>query len=47
MIVEILAYISVGIIVIGWLLTIIFDLVGKIQNNSKKDEIIGEKVKNG
>ncbi len=35
MITEILAYITVGLIVIGWIASIIFDLIKKIQTNTK------------
>jgi hypothetical protein len=38
MITEILAYISVGILVVAWLITIIFDLIQKTQSNTKEEE---------
>ncbi|MHA1127138.1 MAG: hypothetical protein ACTSO7_11515 [Candidatus Heimdallarchaeota archaeon] len=33
--VEILAYISVGLIVVGWLATVLFDAANKVKNKLK------------
>lgn len=40
MITEILAYITVGLIVIGWVITIIFDLIRKVQTNTQEEAMI-------
>jgi hypothetical protein len=38
MIEQILAYITAGLIALGWLLTIIFDLLKKIHTNKKNTQ---------
>ena len=38
MITEILAYITVGLIVVAWLITIIIDLIRKVQSNKNEEE---------
>jgi hypothetical protein len=39
MITEILAYISVGLVVIAWLTTIILDLIRKVQSNTQEEKV--------
>lgn len=39
MITEILAYITVGLLVISWIVTIIFDLIQKTQTNTQNEGI--------
>jgi hypothetical protein len=39
MITEILAYISVGLLVIAWLTTIILDLIRKVQSNTQEEKV--------
>ena len=37
-VIEILAYISVGLITLGWLFSIIFELTKKIHSNNETKE---------